>query len=153
MLQAIRSRLGRDDKGFTLIELMVVVLIIAILIAIAIPTFMGARTKAQDRATQVTLRQGLLTAKSYYTDSETYAATGAALHGLEPSVAFSETVASASQTVIGFTGTTTDVVMVRQSKSGKWFCIADSTTAGTTYGNGAALANVDTLLECAAAAW
>ena len=42
----------RDEEGFTLIELMVVVLIIAILIAIAIPTFLGARPRAQDRAAQ-----------------------------------------------------------------------------------------------------
>ncbi|MHB8512537.1 MAG: prepilin-type N-terminal cleavage/methylation domain-containing protein, partial [Actinomycetota bacterium] len=39
-----------EESGFTLIELMVVVLIIAILIAIAIPTFLGARQRAQNRA-------------------------------------------------------------------------------------------------------
>ena len=42
MFKAIHDRLNNDEKGFTLIELMVVVLIIAILIAIAIPTFLGA---------------------------------------------------------------------------------------------------------------
>ena len=42
MLQTLRRRLqGEREGGFTLIELMVVVLIIAILIAIAIPTFLG----------------------------------------------------------------------------------------------------------------
>ena len=39
---------GNGEDGFTLIELMVVVLIIAILIAIAIPTFLGAQNKAKD---------------------------------------------------------------------------------------------------------
>src|SRR5438067_8005628 len=72
MFKAIRDRLNNDDKGFTLIELMVVVLIIAILIAIAIPTFLGARQRAQDRAAQSDLRNGLTAEKTVYTDNQTY---------------------------------------------------------------------------------
>ena len=62
----------RDDKGFTLIELMVVVLIIAILIAIAIPTFLGARERAQDRGAQSNLRNALTAAKVLYADDGDY---------------------------------------------------------------------------------
>lgn len=47
-------RSTRSD-GFTLIELMVVVMVIAVLIAIAIPSFLGFRASAQDRAAQATL--------------------------------------------------------------------------------------------------
>ena len=47
-------RIARSD-GFTLIELMVVVMVIAVLIAIAIPSFLGFRASAQDRAAQATL--------------------------------------------------------------------------------------------------
>ena len=71
-IAALRTRRDGDERGFTLIELMVVVLIIAILIAIAIPTFLGARQRAQDKAAQSSLRNGLTAAKTIYTDSETY---------------------------------------------------------------------------------
>ena len=54
------------DDGFTLIELMVVVLIIAILLAIAIPTFLGARERAADRAAQSNLRNAHTAAFVYY---------------------------------------------------------------------------------------
>src|SRR5213593_4258357 len=72
MIQRIANALKRRDEGFTLIELMVVVLIIAILIAIAIPTFLGARKRAQDRAAQSNLRNALTAEKTYYTDNEIY---------------------------------------------------------------------------------
>src|SRR3954471_6267438 len=66
------TRSRDEEDGFTLIELMVVVLIIAILIAIAIPTFLGARQRAQDRAVQSNLRNALTAEKTYYTDNQTY---------------------------------------------------------------------------------
>src|SRR5713101_8790148 len=73
MIKRIYARLqGQKEEGFTLIELMVVVLIIAILIAIAIPTFLGARKRAQDRAAQSSLRNTVTAAKTVFTDNESY---------------------------------------------------------------------------------
>ena len=70
MLAIARQRLQKDDEdGFTLIELMVVVLIIAILLAIAIPTFLGAQDRARDRAAQSDLRNAVTAAKTIATDS------------------------------------------------------------------------------------
>ena len=56
---------------------MVVVLIIAILIGIAIPTFLGARQNAQDRAAQSALRNALTTIRTAYVDSQSYTADAA----------------------------------------------------------------------------
>ena len=89
MLRKLSNRLRREDEGFTLIELMVVVLIIAILIAIAIPTFLGARGRAQDRAAQSSLRNALTNAKAIYTDNETYVdASVTKMSAAEPSLTF-----------------------------------------------------------------
>src|SRR5919202_11071 len=87
----IRNRLQDKDGGFTLIELMVVVLIIAILIAIAIPTFLGARARAQDRAAQSSLRNALTAAKTIYTDTQSYASVDTTKMGAaEPSLTFKD---------------------------------------------------------------
>jgi len=137
----------RSDEGFTLVELMVVVLIIAILMAIAIPTFLGARQKAQDRAAQSNLRNGLTAAKVYYVDSETYpdqtvALQLAALQALEPSITFAAAPSATNSAEVGVS--TCDVGAAAQkaiamqsiSASGTTFTILDVTagaSAGTWY--------------------
>src|SRR5664280_1693697 len=64
---------GSAEAGFTLIELMVVLLILAILLAIAIPTFLGVTKSANDRAAQSNLNTALTNAKTVYQqNSQTY---------------------------------------------------------------------------------
>lgn len=147
----------RDQEGFTLIELMVVVLIIAILIAIAIPTFLGARTRAQDRAAQSSLRNGLTAAKEIFTDNENYTdATVAALGAAEPSLDFVATgVASTGQTEVSVNPVSASVItMAALSRSGTCYAIRDTTTAagGTEFGTVAAGACSGTNAQ-AAATW
>jgi type IV pilus assembly protein PilA len=66
------------EGGFTLIELMVVLLIIAILLAIAVPTFLGVTNTAGDRAAQSNLTNALTESKALYQVNQTYSPTGGA---------------------------------------------------------------------------
>ena len=64
----------KDQKGFTLIELMIVIAIIGILAAIAIPQFSAYRKRSYNSAAQSDLRNATTAQEAYFVDEQTYAA-------------------------------------------------------------------------------
>ncbi len=72
---------NKKEKGFTLIELMIVIAIIGILAAIAIPQFSAYRTRSYNSAAQADLRNAATAMEAYQVDNQTYATAVATLVG------------------------------------------------------------------------
>ena len=73
-MDAVRGRKVRyeGERGFTLIEMMIVVAIIAILVAILVPNFMRARAQAQTAACEANLKEIATALELYQTDHQAY---------------------------------------------------------------------------------
>jgi type IV pilus assembly protein PilA len=167
MLSTLRKRLERDEDGFTLIELMVVVLIIAILLAIAIPTFLGARNRANDRAAQSSLRNADTAAKTMFSDAETFTGADESATGLttvEPSLTF-EAHGAASGSTAGRVSYKDVSVLVANagadwygavlSKSGSCFYLHQPANGQTTFAtvSSSPTCTADAGAALAAASW
>jgi type IV pilus assembly protein PilA len=121
------------DEGFTLIELMVVVMIIAALIAIAIPSFLSFRESAQDRAAQSDLRNVLLAERMIWQETQAYSQVIAEVEAVRPG---SPIAADPADGVYLDLNNADDqiVCLVQISGSGRFFSVWESATAGAYFG-------------------
>jgi type IV pilus assembly protein PilA len=134
---------GEEERGFSLIELVVVVLVIAILMAIAVPTFLGGRRTAGDRATQGNVRNAFSATRIYYNERSRYSADPGEMVAVEPSLTWTTTPldgASSERSIYIVTfdspSSAQTVVVIGRTRQGRCFYLKDvmgGAAAGTFY--------------------
>jgi len=118
----------RARKGFTVIELLIVCVIIGILASIAIPKFMNTKDKAYEATLKSDLRNLVTAEESYFEDFSTYT-TSVATTQFEPSQGVTYAIGAASAT--GWSATATHIGLVGATPSGCHIAVGTEATTGT----------------------
>ena len=136
-----RSRTARDgEAGFSMIELMVVLTILAILIAVAVPSLLSATKPAADRRAETILHTALLAGRAAAGDRDTYVGVGPAdLSPAEHSLRFiaassdAESVRNEVSVRTGTIGGADFLLVATRSASGRCFALLDRSDAPTAF--------------------
>ena len=138
--------LDSTDEGFTMVELVVVLLILAILLTIAIPTFLGTANVANNRSAQANLNTGLTTVKAAISrGNQTYTGVFSNLSTSEPSIKWVSATAVTTQGLVSVfvPKSGNGIIMAAYSKNSTtcWYTVdnllvipAADTGVGTPYG-------------------
>jgi type IV pilus assembly protein PilA len=131
-MNRLRNRIaqGNTEGGFTLIELLVVIIILGILLAIAVPSYIGFKSKAEKSAAQANVRAAVPAVEAFYADNGTYVGiNNAATAATAPGIGFYDPASAAKVSIV------TAGAMAPSTTS---YCIYSTTGGSTFFKNGPA---------------
>jgi prepilin-type N-terminal cleavage/methylation domain-containing protein len=126
----------RDESGFTLVEVMVVLTVIGVLAMMAVPTFLSAKERAMDRGAQSDLQVAMSAAKAEFSEDANYTGlTIAEMQTSEPSLGWVDQAtasSSANDFAVSFrVWDAGEINVARLSESGTCFYLRTIDVAGT----------------------